>query len=132
MYVVLCGAWCTNITTTLLVIREGELHRGEQGAWFILKDKIVVLFWFLSQSRSKGNMQAYCQLARQGLGLMIFLLSGGRGRRGRGDRKPCQDVLCCVVYFTGYILYYIIFLHCPPSTPHHHHNIISPLPPLYS
>ena len=78
-------------------------------------------------------MQAYCQLARQGLGLMIFLLSGGRGRSGRGDRKPCQDVLCSVVYFTGNILYYIILYSFtvlpPPLTTITIYNITSPLPP---
>ena len=81
-------------------------------------------------------MQAYCQLARQGLGLMIFLLSGGEREEGEAGEieshaKMCCAVWCCVVLCTSLDTYYIIFLHCSPSTPHHHHNIISPLPSLH-
>ena len=39
-------------------------------------------------------MQAYCQLARQGLGLMIFSLSGG----GRGGQRESHAKICCVLH----------------------------------
>ena len=60
-------------------------------------EQIVLNILVLSQSRSKGNMQAYCQLARQGLGLMIFLLSGGEREEGEGGEIESHAKMCCVV-----------------------------------